>query len=291
MREKREWNIIEALNWTADYFRKNSLATPRLDAEILLAGVLNVERIYLYTHYDQPLSEEERVTYRALVKRRIAGEPVSYIRKQKEFWSRLLYVDQRVLIPRPETETVVEVVKERFKKREASGRITMIDVCCGSGALGLAIASFLPGKWLLTDIDADALAVAKINCEKYSGDGPFSPVLADLFKPFDNSSDFNLIVSNPPYVKRSALPALPAGVRNFEPVRALDGGENGLEILEKLVTLSPNYLAEGGLLVTEIAPDQAEAVTALFAETEKFTDIQISKDILGHQRVISARRN
>ena len=291
MREKQKWNIIETLNWTADYFRKNTFTTPRLDAEILLAGVLGVERITLYTHYDRPLSAAERAAYRALVKRRIAGEPVSYIRKQKEFWSRLLYVDKRVLIPRPETETVVEVVKERFKNRAASPGDTMMDVCCGSGALGLAIASFMPGKWVLTDLDADALAVAKINCEKYSGDGPFFHVLADLFKSFGVGSGFDLIVSNPPYVKRSDLPALPAGIRNFEPMRALDGGADGLEILKRLVAQGPAYLAEGGLFVTEIAPDQAEDVTALFGETGKFTDIQVARDILGHQRVVSAWRN
>ena len=288
MREKQEWNIIEVLNWTANYFKENALATPRLDAEILLAGLLGVERIALYTHYDRPLSEEERTAYRALVKRRVAGEPVSYIRKQKEFWSRLFYVDKRVLIPRPETETVVEVVKERFENRESFPEHLMMDMCCGSGALGLAIASFMPGKWVLTDLDADALAVAKINCEKYHSDGPFFHALADLFNPFKEGNCFNLIVSNPPYVRQSDLPA---GIRNFEPVRALDGGKNGLELLKRLVTQGPSYLAEDGLLVTEIAPDQAEDVTALFAATGKFTDIQVARDILGHQRVVSAWRN
>jgi len=291
MREKREWNIIEILNWTANYFKENALATPRLDAEILLAGLLGIERIALYTHYDRPLSEEERTAYRALVKRRIAGEPVAYIRKQKEFWSRPFYVDKRVLIPRPETETVVEVVKERFENRGTFPEYLMMDICCGSGALGLAIASFMPGKWILTDLDADALAVAKINCEKYRSDGPFLHVLADLFNPFQKGPRFNLIVSNPPYVKQSDLPVLPAGIRNFEPIRALDGGKDGLELLKRLVTQGPAYLAEDGLLVTEIAPDQAEDVTALFAETGKFIDIQVARDILGHERVVSAWRN
>ncbi len=292
MRERKPvWTIMEALNWTADYFKGHGIPTPRLDAEVLLAEVLGVERIALYTHFDQPLSEKERARYRALIKRRISGEPVSYIRNKKEFWSRTLFVDPRVLIPRPETETVVEVVKARLAHAAQSHSPTILDVGCGSGALALALSSFIRGRFFLVDVDPNALAVAKRNCAAYADEGPYYLLCGDLLTAFRSEPIFDVIVSNPPYVAREELDNLPDGIKNFEPVRALDGGEKGLEILKSLVSQSPARLKPGGLFATEIAPDQAETVASLLRDTGHYGDIQTATDLAGHPRVVSARRN
>lgn len=289
--KKSQWNIIEALNWTADYFRKNNIPTPRLDAEVLLAEALGVDRISLYTHFDQPLSDSERSRYRSYVKRRIVGEPVSYIRNKKEFWSRTLFVDPRVLIPRPETETVVEVVKGRLEERKITGKLDIIDMCCGSGAIAIAIASFVSANLFLVDIDPNALTVATMNCRTYAEDGPFLLACCDLFEAFRPRPSFDLIVSNPPYVSREDLPKLPDGIRKFEPVQALEGGINGMEVIQRLIAQSPSYLKRGGLFATEIAPEQAETVKNLIRDTESYSDIRLDRDLAGHPRVISAWRN
>ena len=288
---KSVWTIMDALNWTADYFKQHGLPTPRLDAEVLLAHVLGVERIALYTHFDQPLSEEERGRYRAAIKRRVDGEPVSYIRNKKEFWSRSLYVDPRVLIPRPETETVVEVVKERLAEKALPDRPAIMDMACGSGALALALSSFITGRFFLVDIDPDALSVARRNCRTYEDDGPYFLVCSDLFSAFRPGSFFDIIVSNPPYVAREDLDGLPEGIKKFEPVHALDGGAGGIEILKTLIFQSRDFLRDGGLFATEIAPDQAEAVTSLMKDTGAFKDLKVTPDLAGHPRVVSARRN
>ena len=281
---------MDALNWTSDYFRQHGIPTPRLDAEVLLAEALGVERIALYTHFDQPLSEEERSRYRAFIKRRIAGEPVSYIRNKKEFWSRTLFVDPRVLIPRPETETLVEVVKSRSAEMSLPSLPSVLDMGCGSGAIALAISSFMKGRFFLADIDPGALAVAKKNCKAYASDGPFFLVCGDLLTAFRDGPIFDIIVSNPPYVAREDMGNLPEGIRNFEPVKALDGGKGGLKVLQTLVSQSPGHLNGGGLFATEIAPDQAEAVTGFLKESGQYEDIQVTPDLAGHPRVASARR-
>jgi len=282
---------MEALNWTAQFFREKGIATPRLDAEVLLAEVLGMERIALYTHFDQPLSQEERAGYRAMIKRRINGEPVSYIRGKKEFWSRLLYVDRRVLIPRPETETVVEVVQRRYEEKEVPAPRSFADLCCGSGALALALSSFLTSKAFLVDIDPQAMAVAAINCRTYGEQGTFFLLCADLFEAFQRGPHFDLIVANPPYVRRGDLPNLPAGIREYEPLKALDGGEDGLDVLRKLIAEAPVYLQSGGLLAAEIAPDQGEAVMHLMKATSAFHDTRLDRDLSGQPRVVSGWRN
>jgi release factor glutamine methyltransferase len=282
---------MDALNWTANYFKQNGIATPRLDAEVLLAHVLGVERIALYTHFDQPLSEKERAQYRASIKRRINGEPVSYIRNKKEFWARSLYVDSRVLIPRPETETVVDTVKTRIGETSFTPNPKILDMGCGSGAIALALSSFLRGNFYLIDIDYDALAVAKINCETYASDALYFLACSHLFSALRREPFFDIIVSNPPYVAREDLEQLPDGIRNFEPFRALDGGERGLEILRELTAQVPAYLKEGGLFATEIAPDQDEAVASFMEKTGSYRDIQVTPDLAGHPRVVSAWRN
>jgi len=288
---KSVWTIMDALNWTADYFKQHGIPTPRLDAEVLLAHVLGAERIALYTHFDQPLSEEERSRYRAAIKRRVDGEPVSYIRNKKEFWSRSLYVDPRVLIPRPETETVVEVVKERISEGTLPDQPAIMDMACGSGAIALALSSFINGRFFLVDIDPNALSVARQNCQTYDDDGPYFLVCSDLFSAFRPGSFFDIIVSNPPYVAREDLDNLPEGIKKFEPVHALDGGAGGIEILKTLISQSPNFLRDGGLFATEIAPDQVEAVTSLMKDTGAFKDLKVTPDLAGHPRVVSARRN
>ncbi len=282
---------MKALNWTARFFKEKGIPTPRLDAEVLLAEVLGVERITLYTHFDQPLSAEERARYRAMIKRRVAGEPVSYIRRKKEFWSRLLYVDRRVLIPRPETETVVEVVRKRYEEGQHPVFRSFADLCCGSGALALALSSFLTAKAYLVDIDPEAMAVAAINCRTYAEDGPFFLLCADLFAAFHPAPHFDLIVANPPYVRCGDLPDLPAGIRDYEPVKALDGGEDGLDVLRRLIAEAPIYLNPGGLLAAEIAPDQGDAVMDLMDATSAFHDTRLDRDLSGHPRVVSGWRN
>jgi release factor glutamine methyltransferase len=274
------WTIQRVLRWTQGRFAERGLATARLDAELLLAEVLKVDRVRLYTHFDQPLSADELAAYKALIKRRLAGEPVAYLLGRREFRSLSLVVDPRVLVPRPDTETAVDEALARLGARAAP---IIVDIGTGSGAIALALKSARPeAKVIAVDISPDAVAVARDNAARLALD--IDVRQGDLLEPVAETG-LDLVISNPPYIPSGEIAALPAEVQK-EPRLALDGGADGLDVLRRLIAATRARLSPGGSLVVELGAGQADAVAALFAEAG-FQDIRRARDLGGIERVVS----
>jgi release factor glutamine methyltransferase len=278
------WTVLKVLKWTQGRFAERGIATARLDAELLLAHVLGKDRVGLYTHFDQPLAADELTGYRELIKRRLSGEPVAYLVGKKEFRSMELAVDARVLVPRPETEHVVEVVLELLEGREAP---RVVDVGTGSGAIALAVQKARPDAQVLaTDRSPDAAAVARANAEKLELTVEIRE--GSLLEPVRADGPFDVVASNPPYIPSAQVPSLPAEVLK-EPMLALDGGPDGLTVIRPLLQQTKELLKEGGAVVLEVADGQAPQVVALLTELG-FAEPQTRKDLAGHDRVVYARK-
>jgi len=279
---KASWTILEVLQWTTARFTERGVSSPRLDGELLAAHALGLSRVQLYTQFDRPLDAAELAALRALVKRRQSGEPVAYITGRKEFWSLDLAVDARVLIPRPDSETAVEEALARVRD---GGRIA--DVGTGTGAIALAIAKARPDLTVFaSDVSEDALAVARGNAERLGLAVTF--VKGSLVEPLRTSAPFDLLVANLPYVPTAEVAGLPAEVR-CEPRLALDGGEDGLDLVRALVAQAAGVLAPGGALVLEIGAGQAAASTELL-RAAGFDDLRTRRDLGGVERVVSGQR-
>jgi release factor glutamine methyltransferase len=281
--ETPPWTIISTLKWTTEYLERKGIENPRASAELLLAHTLQFNRIDLYLRHDQPLQPDELARFRSLIKRRAAREPVAYIVGQKEFWSLEFRVNEAVLIPRPETECLVETAIQFFSDRSAQ---RVLDLGCGSGAISIALANERPG-WLFWSLDrsADAIMVARENARHHHM-GHIHFLVGDWFAALGDGVKFDLIVSNPPYIKRSDISKLAAEIRNHEPLPALDGGVDGLDALTQIIRTAPRYLAAGGVLVTEIGSDQGIAVTEIGYECKSYERVEIKKDYSGLERVV-----
>jgi release factor glutamine methyltransferase len=271
---------LAVLTWTSGRFAERGIPSARLDAEVLLAHVLKTNRVALYTGFDQPLEEAELAAYRELIRRRLGGEPVAYLIGEQEFWSLPLAVDARVLVPRRDTETLVEVGVR-------AGGARVADVATGSGAIALALAKELPdARVVATDVSADALAVARANVERHALGERIELRQGDLVQPLDDG--YQLIVSNPPYVPTGALAGLAPEVRR-EPRLALDGGVDGLTVLRRLIPAARAKLADGGTLAVEHGYDQGAAVRGLL-EAAGYRDVTTTRDLAGNERVTSGKR-
>jgi release factor glutamine methyltransferase len=279
------WTILRVLNWTEQRFGDRGLTSPRLDAQLLLAHVLKRDRIYLYTHFDQPLHPDELAAYRSLIQRRLQGEPVAYLVGKKEFRSLELDVDARVLVPRPDTETLVEAALELLTGASAP---RVVDVGTGSGAVALALKKERPdAEVLAVDRSSGAALVARGNAERL---GLAVEVLeGDLLAPVAARAPLQLIVSNPPYIPSGEIATLAPEVRR-EPQLALDGGDDGLVVIRRLLAEAPPLLADGGALAMEVGAGQAPEVAALFVADGRWQAPLIRKDLGGIERVVAARR-
>jgi release factor glutamine methyltransferase len=272
------------------------IENPSLDAGLLLADVLRTGRAELITRGNETIAETQRSAFLEAVRRRRAGEPAAYILGRREFWGLDFIVTADVLVPRPDTETLVETAL-RKAGQESSGNRRLLDLCTGSGAVAIALKHELPGweVWA-SDISQKALNIARINAEKILGSaGAIRFVHSDLFDAFDafNASDasgcslrFSLIVTNPPYVKRGEIETLAPEVR-MEPRIALDGGEDGLELIRRIVPQAARRLSKGGSLLMEAGSGQMEAIAMILKENE-FPKVELYKDLAGRERVISA---
>ena len=285
------WTTRRLLEWTADYFKGRGIENPRLEVELLLATALHTNRVGLYLRYDEVPTDPERTAFRELVKRRAAGEPSAYLTGHKDFYSLDFDVNADVLIPRPETETLVLEGVEflRARAKENAGFVPrVLDVGTGSGALAVALARNLPAARLVAvDISASALAMAKKNAEKHSVADRIEFRESDLFAAVSADERFDLIVSNPPYVSQSEYDALDRSVRDFEPRIALLSGEKGTEIVARIVADAPAHLEPGGRLLVEISPMIAEASLELL-QGSPFIQFNIINDYAGLKRVILA---
>ncbi len=284
------WTVLKLLRWTTGFFDDRGVTeTPRLDADLLLGHVLDLDRVELYARFDTEVDEQTRTAYRRLVKRRAAGEPVAHLVGHREFWQMQLETDDRALIPRPETEVVVEVALEKLGGSDASVRIA--DIGTGTGAIALALAEELPAARIAaTDRSAEALELAARNVERQGLGDRIDLFEGDLYEALPEEwAPLEVIVSNPPYVAEGGEAEVEVAVRDHEPDEALFAGPDGLAVLERLVPGAPEWLAEGGWLVVEIGHDQGEPVRGMF-EQAGFEAIEVVEDYAEHDRVVVGRR-
>ncbi len=272
------WTVQRLIDWTKGYLGERGIDSARLDAELLLAHALKMDRVRLYMEYDRPLIEDELATYRAFVKRRAQHEPVAYITGERAFWTIELKCDKRALIPRPETEVVLESALKRIPEDSAP---RVIDIGTGTGALGLSFASErTEAEVILSDVSAGALALATENAESLGIDVSFAE--SDLLNGIDG--DFDLILSNPPYVGRSELDVMGAGVREFEPEIALFAGDDGLDLIRRLIPEAFERLRPNGWLVFEFGYRQGDEIRGLL-EAAGYQNVEIIQDYSGNDRV------
>jgi len=280
------WTVGALLRWTAPYFQSKGIESPRLDAELLLAFALQTERLRLYLDFEKPVTAAERARFRELVQRR-AGQrvPTAQLTGEREFWSLPLRITPDVLIPRPDTETLVEAVLAQFPGAEAAPRI--LDLGTGSGAIALALASERPRAQLTaSDVSSAALAVAEQNAGRLGLDGRLRLLAGCGFAPVAGER-FDAVVSNPPYLSRAEAGNLAPELAH-EPELALFAGDDGGEALRHIIAAAPGVLEAGGLLALEIAPAQAAAVREWLAQAG-FAEIETRRDLGGNERAVLAR--
>ena len=279
---REPWTIGAVLKWAADDFRARGIESPRLDAEVLLAHALACSRTQLIIDMMRPLATEELSRFRELVKRRRHREPVAYLRGEREFYGRTFRVDARVLVPRPDTETLIDVALGRTRHLSMSARV--LDLCTGSGCVAVTLALTRPTTQVTaTDISEPALALAQENALRL-GAPLVAFARADLFGAL--RGPFDLITANPPYIASAEVETLAPDVRQFEPRLALDGGEDGLVLVRRILEDAPARLAKGGVLAMEIGAGQADAVAALFV-ARGFEELERARDLARIERVVS----
>lgn len=275
------WTIGALLQWTQQYFAGKGIDSPRLDAEILLAHVLHKERIYLYAHYDEPLNGEELAAYRAMVKKRADRLSVAHILGTKAFMGLDFKVSEDVLIPRPETEVLVETVVAAAEGTAPS----IVDIGTGSGAIVLSLLHYLPqAKGIGVDISPKALAIAAENGKALGLDGRVTWIESDLFTNVPQGP-YDWIVSNPPYLTQHDMEELQPEVRH-DPALALYGGADGLDIYRRLAKESPAFVKRGGHCIVEIGAGQTQDVSAIFTADGAYEHEKTVKDYGGIERVL-----
>lgn len=277
------WTVLKLLRWTADYFAGRGIDSPRLDAELLLADTLGLDRVGLYLNFERPLLADELTAFRERVRRRANREPLAYILGMTEFWSLPLKVTPAVLIPRPDTELLVEQALPRL-----AGASRVLDVGTGSGALAIALAHERP-ECAVTAIDLSpaALAVAADNARSIGVAERIEFIEGDLAAL--PGGPYDLVVANPPYISHGDLAELMPEVRDFEPHLALDGGSDGFDAYRALARQAGAMLTPGGWLLVEVGIDQAAVVQALFAAAG-LTEIFTARDLAGIERVVAGRK-
>lgn len=289
------WTVLRILEWTRGFLESKGSLTPRLDAELLLCRVLGLERIALYTSYDRPLDDPERDAYRELVRRRSTGEPTQYILEEQEFWSIPFRVEPGVLIPRPETELLVEeaLAAARALLEDGHAQLRIADVGTGTGCIAIALATELPkARFVATDIEPIPLRLARMNAERAGVSDRVDVVVADGLEGVSLAEGaFHLVISNPPYIPDGEFDGLMRSVRDFEPRTALTAGAEGLDVLAPLIARASDsdVLLPGGTLALEISDwAQSEKVAALL-RASGFADVRIREDYSRVPRVVVAR--
>jgi release factor glutamine methyltransferase len=311
------WTVLRLLNWTTDYLKKHGSESPRLEAEVLLASAKLCERIMLYAAFDEVVSDELRARFRDLVKRRAEGTPVAYLVGKKEFYSLALRVTPDVLIPRPETESVVVEVLEALgggspkskvqspKSEEADefaanteienpkSKIQnplLADVGTGSGAIAIAVAKHAPSVRITAiDLSKSALEVARANAAQHGVADRIDFFEGDLLSSLPAEPRFAVIASNPPYVSETEYEQLAPQVKNHEPRQALVAGPTGTETIERLIPQAAERLLPGGWLIVELSPMIAARVVELIAADSRYEPATQIKDLAGLARVVKAR--
>lgn len=289
-----EWTIFSILAWTASYFEARHIDSPRLTAEMLLAHCLGVRRIDLYLSHDKPLQPGELREFKSFISRRIRNEPVAYITGKKGFYDLEFDVAPGVLIPRPDTETLLEQALEAIdylRARDEARRLSVMELGVGSGALIASIAAARPGhRYFGCDISKAAVAVARKNIGIHAGDR------VDLFigswlEAVRAGGGLDIIVSNPPYIPSGDIPDLPPEIRDFEPLTALDGGCDGGDAFRQIMAAAPHVLRDGGMLLLEMGYDQKPLMEKLSRQYPAVGICGFVSDLAGHDRVAVFKKN
>jgi release factor glutamine methyltransferase len=284
--------LLDYLRLAADFLGAKGIDSCRLDAELLLADVLDLDRVGLYTAYDRPLAAHEVDGYRRLVRRRAAREPVAYILGHREFWSIKLKVDRRVLIPRPETEAVVETARDLVRGTVNSGSEAgplLADIGTGSGAIAVALAGEIAeARVVATDISEAALEVARANVAAAGLEQRVELARGDLVAPLKGRGPFDLVVSNPPYLGSGDWRELEPEISRWEPETALKAGDDGLALTARLIDAAPACLGPDGWLVVEVGSGSARVREML--DGAGWRDLEVTRDLAGIERVMAARR-
>lgn len=280
------WTIRRVLRWTAEDFAGRGLDSPRLDAELLVAHALGVARVSLYLDMDRPLSTEELGGIRSLVKRRRAREPVAYILGKRDFYGRAFEVGEAVLVPRPDTETLVE---RALAVLTEAGHERALDLGTGSGILAVTLAAERSGLHVdATDVSVEALAVARRNAECHGVGDRVAWLKGDLLEAVPEGRTYGLVVSNPPYIPDGDFAALAPEVRDWEPRLALAAGADGLDVLRRIASGVGRVLVPGGTVLVEVGQGQARAVLEAF-EAQGLTPVGVHRDLGGVDRVVEAK--
>jgi len=306
------WSIKRAFNWTRDYLKEQGDDQARLSTEWLLSHACGLSRIEVYTQFDKPLSSDERNHLREAVRRRAAGEPLQYITGEVGFRHLTLAVRPGVLIPRPETEVLVDLALQALSSAREGHELWLLDLCTGSGCVGLALADERPDlRVTATDICPQAVALANENATTCNLDNRFTAIRADLFSSFDKDQElpkhcYDLIVANPPYIPSgvAGMDALPKEVADFEPHLALDGGIDGLDFARHIFEQAPNYLQQpeqqsermsgkntrqgtGGIIM-ELDVRNVHLATDFAVQLNRYKKIDVRSDLSGRERFVMA---
>lgn len=277
--------IKENLEIASNKLKVNNIDVPILKSRILLSFILNKPKEYLVVNQDEELTSEEEKIFENLICRLISGEPIQYITGKQEFMGMEFSVNRNVLIPRPDTEILVEEVIEIIKKTNST---RILDLCTGSGAIAISVAKNIQEiEILATDISKEAIKVARDNSIKNNTNNKVIFLESDIFSRINEK--FNIIVSNPPYIEKEEIKKLDIEVQQ-EPILALDGGIDGLDFYRKVITESPNYLEPEGYLCLEIGYNQKENVVSLLEKSKQYKNIYSKKDLAGNDRVVACQR-
>lgn len=291
--------VVQALQGGTEILGRLGIDSARLDAEVLLGIVLGWGRGQIYLNYEMPLKIHDEELYHRLILRRTRGEPIAYITGHREFWSLDFYVTSEVLVPRPETELLVEATLEmieetasRDRSEEPDAKFQVLDLGTGSGAIGVSLARERRDVEIwATDLSPNALEVARANAKRHGVTKRIRFDQGDIFEPIkDRRAFFHGVVSNPPYIRRSEMEDLPREVRDWEPKLALDGGADGLDFHRRIIQQGHLYLMDGGFMVLEIAPDMGQEVCHLFERVGRYSKGSIHRDLAGRNRLVSARK-
>ncbi len=279
-----EWTIREVLNWTRGYFESAGIVQPRLEAEILLAHALDVDRLHLYLAPDKPLTEDERTRYRTVVTARRKGAPLQHLIGEVTFYGLRFRVDREALIPRPETE---ELLDHAIKRAPRDREIRCLDLGTGTGVLAVCMARYLPlAQVTAVDISRQALDLARENASLNGVDERIRFIESDWFSSVEDT--FDLITANPPYICCDDLDTLPSEVRNHEPIQALNGGKEGLESLAMIISHLGEHLRVDGVALLEIGHDQGDRVAQMLRDIG-LVDISVEQDMSRKQRFVVGR--
>lgn len=281
------WTVLRMVLWSAEYLGNKGVERGRLDAEYLLADTLGLDRLQLYLQFDRPLVQEELDAYRPRLRRRAAREPLQYVLGSAAFRDLVLEVDARALIPRPETEGLVQHVLDWAADLEGPPRV--LDVGTGSGAIALSLATELEGAMCVgTDVSPEALSLASANGRRLGVEVEWRA--GAFYEPVESNERFDVVVSNPPYVLDSELADLEPEVREYEPHSALFSGAEGLDAIRTLLAGAADVLNPGGLLALEIGATQGPAILKLACELEGFDDVRLYPDLASRDRYVLLTR-